>query len=73
MGRRRKEPSLSDVLLDSPWWVSAALAVGAYIVFRGVLPAAFASNPFLAGIGSSNDVRILGAVVVHPREAAEQR
>lgn len=50
MGRRRKEPSLSDVLLDSPWWVSAALAVGAYIVFRGVLPAAFASNPFLAGI-----------------------
>ncbi|MFP3754153.1 restriction endonuclease [Cupriavidus sp. SIMBA_020] len=30
--------------------MSAALAVGAYIVFRGVLPAAFASNPFLAGI-----------------------
>ncbi len=50
MGRRRKESSLSDVLLDSPWWVSAALAVGAYIFFRGVLPAAFASNPFLAGV-----------------------
>lgn len=50
MGRRRKEPSLSDVLLDAPWWVSAVLAVGAYIVFRGVLPAAFASNPFLTGI-----------------------
>lgn len=50
MGRRRKEPSLSDVLLDSPWWVSAALAVGAYIVFRWALPASFASNPFLAGI-----------------------
>lgn len=50
MGRRRREPSLSDVLLDSHWWVSAALAVAAYIVFRGVLPAAFASNPFLAGV-----------------------
>lgn len=50
MGRRRKEPSLSEVLLDAPWWVSAVLAVAAYIVFRGVLPAAFASNPFLTGI-----------------------
>lgn len=50
MGRRRKEPSLSKVLLDAPWWVSAALAVGAYIVFRGVLPAVLASNPFLTGI-----------------------
>lgn len=50
MGRRRREPSLSDVLLDAPWWVSAALAVGSYIVFRAILPAAFASNPFLIGL-----------------------
>lgn len=50
MGRRRKAPSLGEVLLDAPWWVSAALAVAAYIVCRGVLPAAFASNPFLTGI-----------------------
>jgi restriction system protein len=50
MGRRRAEPSLSEALSNAPWWVSAALAVGAYIVFRGVLPGVFASNPFLAGI-----------------------
>ncbi|SOY43817.1 DNA topoisomerase (fragment) [Cupriavidus taiwanensis] len=50
MGRKRNEPSLSDVLLDAPWWVSVALAVGAYIVFGGVVPAAFASNSFLTGI-----------------------
>lgn len=50
MGRKRNEPSLSEVLLDAPWWVSVALAVGVYIVFRGILPAAFASNPLLTGI-----------------------
>lgn len=22
MGRRRKEPSLSEVLMDAPWWVT---------------------------------------------------
>nr|WP_255360127.1 restriction endonuclease [Cupriavidus sp. amp6] len=36
--------------MDAPWWVSLALAVGAYIVFRGVLPAIFASSPVLRGI-----------------------
>ncbi len=50
MGCRRKEPSLSEVLMDAPWWVSAALAVGAYIVFRAVVPAIFASSPLLTGI-----------------------
>lgn len=50
MGRRRKEPSLSEILMDAPWWVSAALAVGAYIVLRGVVPAIFASRPLLTGI-----------------------
>lgn len=50
MGRRRREPSLSEVLLDAPWWVSAALAVGSYIAFHAVLPAAFASNPFLVAL-----------------------
>lgn len=47
--------------MDAPWWVSAALAVGAYIVFRGILPAIFASSPLLSGIsvesaGSKADV-----------------
>lgn len=50
MGRRRKEPSLSDVLLDAPWWISAALAVGSYIVLHAIIPAAFASNPFLVAL-----------------------
>ncbi|MBP0635767.1 restriction endonuclease [Cupriavidus sp. AcVe19-6a] len=50
MGRRRREPSLSDILLDAPWWVSAALALGSYIGFHAILPALFASNPFLIGL-----------------------
>lgn len=50
MGRRRTEPSLTDVLLDAPWWVSVTLAACGYIFFYAVPPAAFASNPFLIGI-----------------------
>ncbi len=50
MGRRRREPSLSEILLDAPWWVSAALAFGSYIGFHAILPALFASNPFLIGL-----------------------
>ncbi|MFS8976855.1 restriction endonuclease [Cupriavidus necator] len=52
MGRRRKEPSLSDVLLDAPWWVSAALAVGSYVVFHAIFPAAFASSPILGALAT---------------------
>ncbi|MGX6569751.1 restriction endonuclease [Cupriavidus necator] len=36
--------------MDAPWWVSAALALGAFIVFRGVVPGIFASSPLLTGI-----------------------
>jgi restriction system protein len=50
MGRRRRKPSVSDVLMDAPWWVSAVLAVASYIVFHAVVPAAFARNPFLIGL-----------------------
>lgn len=50
MGRRRREPSLSDVLLDAPWWVSVALAAGSYIFLHAIVPAIFASSPYLAGI-----------------------
>lgn len=50
MGRRRGEPSLSDVLLDAPWWISAVLAVGSYLIFHAMVPAIFASRPYLAGI-----------------------
>jgi len=50
MGRRRREPSLSDVLLDAPWWVSVALAAGSYVFLHAIIPAIFASRPYLAGI-----------------------
>lgn len=54
MGRRRREPSLSEILLDAPWWVSAALALGSYIALHAVVPAAFARNPFLIGLAMTS-------------------
>ncbi|WP_247424662.1 restriction endonuclease [Ralstonia pseudosolanacearum] len=54
MGRRRRKLSLSDVLLDAPWWVSAVLALGSYIVFHGVIPAAFGRSPFLIGLAMTS-------------------
>ncbi len=50
MGRRRKEPGISDILLASPWWVSVLLGVGAYIGLHAIIPAMLAANPFLRGI-----------------------
>ena len=50
MGRRRRARSLSTVLLDSPWWVSALLALGSYIGLHTVIPAIFVSSPYLRGI-----------------------
>ena len=50
MGRRKKSPSLSEVLLESPWWVSALFALGGYILLHAVIPALFAGNPFLIGL-----------------------
>jgi len=52
MGRRRKPKSLSEELLESPWWVSAMFALGSYIVFYAVIPAVFAGNPLLAGLAA---------------------
>jgi len=54
MGRRRREPSISEVLLDAPWWISAALALGSYVVFRAILPAVFASNPLLIALAMTS-------------------
>lgn len=50
MGRRRKQPSLGEILIDAPWWVSAVLSVGAYVVVSGILPGLLASNRFLIGV-----------------------
>jgi restriction system protein len=40
--------------LDAPWWVSAVLAFGSYIVFQAVVPAAFAGSPFLIGLAMTS-------------------
>ncbi|WP_024972456.1 restriction endonuclease [Ralstonia pickettii] len=50
MGRRRRDPSISEILLEAPWWISAVLAVCGYVFFRAVVPAIFGSNPFLAAL-----------------------
>jgi len=51
MSRRRKnEPSLADVLLRAPWWVSVVLAIGGYIALHGLLPSMLARSPYLLGI-----------------------
>ncbi|KHK55822.1 DNA topoisomerase [Ralstonia sp. A12] len=48
MGRRRKkQPSTSDVLLALPWWMLAIGSGASYLIFHNILPAAFATNPFL--------------------------
>jgi len=50
MGRRRKQPSLADVLVNVPWWVSGILAIGSYIALHGLLPSMLATNRYLLGI-----------------------
>jgi restriction system protein len=52
MGSRRKPKSLSEELLESPWWVSALFALGSYVVFYAVVPAMFAGNPLLVGLAA---------------------
>jgi restriction system protein len=46
---RRRESGI-DVLLILPWWVSATLAVVAYLLLTYAAPAYFSANPFTAGI-----------------------
>lgn len=48
--RRRKEPSLADVLVNAPWWVSVIFAIGGYIALHELLPSMLATNPYLLGI-----------------------
>ena len=51
MGRRRKQASTSDVLLALPWWMLAIGSAASYLIFHNILPAAFAANPILSGLG----------------------
>lgn len=50
MGRRRKQPSASDLLLALPWWVLAIGSAASYLIFHNILPSVFAANPFLVGV-----------------------
>lgn len=50
MGRRRKQPSTSDVLLTLPWWMLTIGAVASYLIFHNILPPLLAANPFLLGV-----------------------
>ncbi|MBV8271698.1 MAG: restriction endonuclease [Cupriavidus sp.] len=52
MGRRRKPKSLSEELLESPWWVSALFALGSYVVFYAVVPGMLAGDPILVGVAA---------------------
>lgn len=55
MGRRSKRaPSLSTILLESPWWVSILLALASYIGLYAVIPAFFAPNPHLVGLAMTS-------------------
>src|SRR4051794_31279669 len=49
MARRRE--STVDVLLVLPWWVSAALAIVAYLILTYAAPAYFSSSPLTVGVG----------------------
>lgn len=51
MARRRKQESLFAILMESSWWVSAALAVGGYMAMRWVIPALL--PPHLKPIGGA--------------------
>lgn len=49
MARRRKKDAGMDLLLTSPWWVSALLAVGGYIGIKWILPASLKGPAQMAG------------------------
>lgn len=51
----RKNPSAAELLILAPWWVSAFLAVAAFVGFRWIIPhfAASASNPFFKAFGGA--------------------
>ena len=51
MGRR--EPSIFEILMDRPWWISAAVALFVYVTMAIVLPGIAVDNIFFRAIVSS--------------------
>ncbi|WP_076592290.1 restriction endonuclease [Herminiimonas arsenitoxidans] len=50
MRKRRKKEAGLNILLGSPWWVSVAVGLVAYVFLRWIIPSLFASSPVLAGV-----------------------
>lgn len=51
MARKRKQSGI-DILLGSPWWISAALGTTGYIVLRWIIPSYFSTHPMLASLAA---------------------
>lgn len=51
MARKRKQSGI-DILLGSPWWISALLGAFAYIVLRWIIPTYFSTSPLLASLAA---------------------
>lgn len=43
----RKSNSITDLLLQAPWWVSVVTAAAVYIVMGVIIPAIETNNQFL--------------------------
>jgi restriction system protein len=52
MAQRKNEAGL-ELFLAAPWWVSAVIAVGGFIVFQWMIPAATASNHIFQALGQT--------------------
>lgn len=51
MARKRKQSGI-DILLGSPWWISAVLGAVGYIVLRWIIPTYFSTSPLLASLAA---------------------
>lgn len=53
MARRKKKESGLDAVLAAPWWVSAVLAVGGYVMLHQIVPAMTADSPITRAMGQA--------------------
>ena len=51
MVRRRQKESVLGLFLAAPWWMSAIMAIGGFVVFQWIIPADTANNPILKTAG----------------------
>lgn len=53
MARRKKKETGLDAVLAAPWWVSAVLAVGGYVMLHQFVPAMTADSPITRSMGQA--------------------